>query len=129
MTTVLHKHSPAIAKQHLKNIVSSLEHRIEVARENHDSRLLELLLKEKAQLESFPGQWASVPRTLINTLGHLWHQIQQAIENADRLHVEKIVDEAGNVWWYAHDPHTGKALWAETQSEVVKWIEDNDLGR
>lgn len=128
MTAALDNHLPAIAKQHLTNMATSLDHRIDVARTNNDYRLLELLLKEKDQLESLPGHWLDAPKNIGERLRFLWKKIVQTFENADKLNVEKIVDISGNVWWYAHDPRTGKALWAESEPEIVKWIEDNDLG-
>jgi len=134
MTSVLYNnHSQAIAKQlsqqHLKNMIASLDHRIAVARANQDSRLMELLLQEKRQLESWSGDWAITPKNLIQKFRFLWQQIGRAIANGEALHVEKIVEASGEVWWYAHDPRTGKTLWAESEPEVVKWIEDNNLGR
>ncbi|MEM9447797.1 MAG: hypothetical protein AAGA75_04610 [Cyanobacteria bacterium P01_E01_bin.6] len=128
MATALYTHSPAIAKQHVSNMAASLERRIEVARANNDNPLLELLLQEKAELDSLPGQWVYAPQDIFGRVKSFWKQMMQSIENANKLHVEKIVDGSGNTWWYAHDPRTGKTQWAESESEVVKWIEDNNLG-
>jgi hypothetical protein len=128
MATALYNHSPAIAKQHLVNMTSSLERRIEVARATNNHQLLELLLKEKEELESLPGQWVYTPDNVLGNVKRAWKNTVRFIENVNKLHVEKIVDLSGNTWWYAHDPKTGKTQWAETESEVVKWIEDNNLG-
>ena len=128
MTAALYTHSPEIANQHLTNMATSLDHRIDVARANNDSRLLELLLKERAELEPVPGQWVNAPKNIIEKLRFLWKKVMHAVEHSNNLNVEKIVDVSGNVWWYAHDPRTGKTLWAESEPEIVKWIEDNNLG-
>ncbi|MEB3210070.1 MAG: hypothetical protein VKL39_01890, partial [Leptolyngbyaceae bacterium] len=99
MATALYTHSPAIAKQHVSNMASTLDRRIEVARANNNQQLLELLLKEKEQLDSLPRQWDYTPRNLVAKVKHIWTQLVQAIENSNKLHVEKIVDLSGNVWW------------------------------
>ena len=128
MTAALDNHLPAIVRQHLTNMAASLDHRIDVARANNDYRLLELLLKEKDQLESFPDHWMNAPKNIVERFQFLWKKVVQSFENVGKLNVEKIVDVSGNVWWYAHDPRTGKTLWAESEPEIVKWIEDNELG-
>ncbi|MEL6222808.1 MAG: hypothetical protein AAFR31_09240 [Cyanobacteria bacterium J06627_8] len=128
MSTALYNHSPAIAKRHVSNMASTLERRIEAARSSQNYQLLELLLKEKEQLDSLPGQRIYSPTSIPGKIKLLWNQIVASIRNTNKLHVEKIVDLSGNVWWYAHDPSTGKTQWAASESEVVKWIEDNNLG-
>lgn len=122
-----HSPSPAIARQHLNNMSASLAHRIEVARANDDHNLL-LQLKQEQQLLQ-ESDYIAGSRTKFGGLQQFWQQIITAMQNADKLHVEQIVDESGEKWWYAHDPRTDKTLWADTQAEVVKWIEDNNLGR
>ncbi|MGB3491772.1 MAG: hypothetical protein WBA57_03520 [Elainellaceae cyanobacterium] len=128
MNSTLYSHSLShgIAQQHFNNISASLAHRIEVARANNDRDLLSQLQQEQNLLESPYGVGST---TKAHGLKKFWQQVVTAIQNADQLTVEKIVDESGETWWYAHDPRTAKTLWADTQTEIVKWIEDNNLGQ
>lgn len=128
MDSILYSHSSssAIAQQHLNNISASLAHRLEVARANNDYDLLWQLQQEQNRLNSLHRAGSN---TKAHGLKQFWKQVVAAIQNADQLNVEKIVDESGETWWYAHDPRTNKTLWAESQSEIVKWIEDNNLGQ
>lgn len=106
---------------------ASLARRIEVARTNNNHALLSQLQKERQILEE--AGYATGSRSKLGGLQQFFRQVVTAMQNADKLHVEKIVNESGETWWYAHDPRTDKTLWSDTQSEVVKWIEDNNLGR
>jgi hypothetical protein len=127
MTATFYLHTPSIAEQHRANMAATLAHRIEIAQRNHNTQLLEQLKREQRELErATPYRPA---RGLLDKLNHLWQNVQQAIAQAELLKVEEVVDRDGIVWWYAHDPKTGKTLWAENEAEVVKWIEDNNLGR
>lgn len=132
MTSILHSHpsSPAIAQQHLNNMSASLAHRIEIARANNDQQLLTQLQYEQKQLESLQSPRSfSGTSSYLNRFRRFWKQVVVAIQNADKLHVEKHEDVSGEVWWYAHDPRSNKTLWANSEAEIVKWIEDNNLGR
>lgn len=40
-----------------------------------------------------------------------------------QLSVEKIIDSSGNVAWYAYNPRTRRSRYAETQAELVSWLE------
>jgi NAD-dependent oxidoreductase involved in siderophore biosynthesis len=126
MTATFYIHTPSIAEQHRANMAATLAHRIEVAQRNNDVHLLEQLKREQRELENAtPYRTAS---GLLQKLGHLWQDVMKAMAQADLLKVEEVVDRDGEVWWYAHDPKTGKALWAQSEAEVIKWIEDNHLG-
>lgn len=104
---------------------ASLAHRLEVAKASQNDYLVALLEREQRQL--------GVERTrvkgssLIGWLSQRWNDFVEAIANSSKLSVERISAD-GAIFWYAYDPQTGKALYAESESEVLDWIEKNGLG-
>lgn len=117
-----------IYHQHYANLLSRLAQRMELARSRDDRHLLSLLEQEQRQLETeWSIQRAIAPRQ--NGLKALWSRFKAALDNSSKLHVERLTGSGDATWWYAYDPCSGKALYAETESDVVKWIEDNRLGR
>jgi hypothetical protein len=114
--------------QHYANLLAHLARRMDTARQHNDSRLLALLEQEQQQLAA---EWSSTQRAIapsIPLVQQFWHWLVQSIKDSSQLHVEKITSTDGNTWWHAYDPRTGKALYAESESEVVKWIEEHHLG-
>ncbi|MFE4107874.1 hypothetical protein [Almyronema epifaneia] len=112
--------------QHQANIAAALAHRIEVAQANRDSRLLSLLEREKQQLEAWSH---STPRLHGGQRIQQWLQaIRQQWRQRSQLQVKLTQDADGNRWWYAHDPRTGKTLYAESAADVMCWIEEHRLG-
>ena len=106
-------------QQHQTNMATALAHRIAVAQANGDRSLLTLLEQERQQLAAW--QQPSPRQSWI-------YALQQWFKGRSRLQVEQAQDARGNYWWYAHDPNTGKTLYAESAGEVVNWIEQNRLG-
>lgn len=127
MANVLWVNDSNVETQHQANIAASLAHRLEVARATRNTQLVVLLEQEQRQLQaqSRPSRLSN----LFSSLNQRWHNLILAIENSSKLSVERVVDEAGSIWWYAHDPATGKTLYAETEADVLQWIEDNRLGQ
>ena len=130
MANALHINDSDLLAQHRENIIASLSHRLEVARATHNTQLIALLEQEQRQLKAQVtfGKAGSLS-AFSNRVKRWWSEIINAIENSNKLSVEQVVDETGSVWWYAYDPCTGKTLHAETETEVMQWIEDNRLGR
>jgi|GEM_PF-410306 len=121
-----------ITQKHLDNMVASLAHRLEVARANQNFGLVAQLEQERQQLQR---QYrlsvrAHTPRPSLLAIGQrLWSDLKTAIAQSTQLSVDRWVTDAGEVWWQAHDPQTGKALYTDSEADVVQWIEDNGLGR
>lgn len=121
-----------ITQKHLDNIAASLAHRLEVARASQNFGLVAQLEQERQQLQ-YQYRLPTLVRTprpsLLATCQRLWSALKTAIVQSTQLSVDRWVTEAGEVWWQAHDPQTGKALYTDSEAEVVQWIEDNGLGR
>lgn len=127
MTTVLRVNPTDLEAKHRANIAASLARRLEAARAAQNTHLVAMLEQEQKQLLKQPTlfDWA----TLRSQIRQLWQTWRDAIERQSQLSVERVVDRSGVIWWHAYDPQTGKALYAESESEVMQWIEDNHLGR
>jgi len=108
---------------HRTNLLARLEQRIAAAQARHDQRLLALLEQERQQLQI---SWT--PSTGSNPLVRFWQWLKQTLLSSPQLQVTSLRDNTGQLWWYAFDPRTGKTLYAESDTEVIQWIEDNRLG-
>lgn len=127
MANVFQVKDSEVFAQHRANIMASLSHRLEVARNTHNTQLIHLLEQEQRQLSSPHLLNQGTP--ILEAIQHWWGSLTHAIASASSLTVQQMWDEQGNLWWYAHDPISGMSLYAETEAEVVTWIEDNYLGR
>lgn len=115
--------------QHRANLLADVERRLAVARAAGNQSLQKLLEGERQQLKSIWDRPASevTPSGAAGwDLRHVWQQVLDYFQHP--LQVEHAVDEQGRIWWYACDHHSGKTLFAETEADVIKWIEDNRLG-
>ncbi len=121
-----------ITQKHLDNIAASLTHRLEVARANQNFGLVAQLEQERQELQRqyrLPTLVRTPHPSLLAIGQRLWSDLKTAIVQSTQLSVDRWVTDAGEVWWQAHDPQTGKALYTDSEAEVVQWIEDNGLGR
>lgn len=127
MANVFRVQDSEILARHQANINASLAHRLEVARASRNECLVALLEREQQQLgvERNRGNGLSA---LVWRLSQWWHEWMEAIAIHSQLSVEQV-SVNGAIFWYAYDPQTGKALYAESESEVLDWIEQNHLGR
>jgi hypothetical protein len=126
MSTTLQVNSSEIAAQHQAAILASLSHRIAVAKASQNVELVFLLEQERRQFNQ-PDQPGI--QEIGSHLKQVWRNWMRAIDESSRLSVERIVGDSGAILWRAYDPMSGKTLYAESSSEVVKWIEDNRLGQ
>ncbi|MBI4780237.1 MAG: hypothetical protein HY785_02825 [Oscillatoriophycideae cyanobacterium NC_groundwater_1537_Pr4_S-0.65um_50_18] len=126
MSTALHFNLAEIDAQHKAAIAASLSRRLEVARAAQNFQLIALLEQEQKQLGLAPNQHGLA---FVNKVKQVWNSWMDAIARQSMLSIDQIVGDSGTVFWRAYDPRTGKTLYAESESEVLQWIEDNDLGR
>jgi uncharacterized protein YukE len=116
--------------QHYKNLLTHLSRRMEAAQQRNDGRLLAMLEQEQRQLQA---EWSAsaMPASTrpLHKLRASWQRLMTALENSSKLQVESFQGAEGAMCWYAYDPSSGKMLYTESESDVVKWIEDNRLGR
>jgi hypothetical protein len=127
MANVFRVEDSEILARHRANIKASLAHRLEVARANRNEHLVALLEREQRQIGVEPG-YANGALSLVQWLRQKWNELMQAIAKSSQLSVERV-SANGTIFWYAYDPETGKALYAESETEVLDWIEKNNLGR
>ncbi len=127
MATALQANPSQISAQHQATIAASLARRLAIAKAAQNAQLITLLEQEQQQLDHNPH-----PLTLLalaDQVKQIWQSWLDALDRHSQLSVKQVVGESGLVFWYAYDPQTGKSLYAESSSEVVKWIEDNHLGQ
>ncbi|MBW4657544.1 MAG: hypothetical protein KME15_02625 [Drouetiella hepatica Uher 2000/2452] len=126
MATALHFNLDEIDAQHRAAIAASLTRRLEVAKAAQNFQLIALLEQEQQQLGLVKKQHGLA---LVAKVKQVWNSWMDAIAHHSMLSIDQIMSDSGTVLWRAYDPRTGKTLYAESESEVLQWIEDNDLGR
>ena len=116
--------------QHQAAIATSLAHRLEVAKAAENFHLIALLEQEQQQLGLAQKHGSKlVTSALVTKVKQVWNSWMDAIAHHSMLSIDQIMSDSGTILWRAYDPRTGKTLYAESESEVVQWIEDNDLGQ
>lgn len=111
--------SPELSARHQANITASLAHRLEKARTERNNQLVALLEQEQIQLET---QESVVSATPIAPRKTLWQRFIAKFSQPSAISVERVVD-SGSVFWRAYNPRTGETCYAETESEIIDWIE------
>jgi hypothetical protein len=126
MATAFQFNLDEISAQHQAAIAASLARRLAVAQAAQNTQLIALLEQEQKQL----GLTQQQPTfsALLTQIKQAWRSWREAFDRQFELTVEQVVGDDGTIFWYAHDPKTGKTLYADSRSDVVKWIEDNELG-
>ncbi len=126
MAIALQVNPSEISAQHQATIAASLVHRLAVAKATQNNHLIALLEKEQRQLDSTTHP---LSLSIATTVKRAWQSLLDALDRHSQLSVKRVAGESGMIFWHAYDPQTGKSLYAESSSEVVKWIEDNHLGQ
>lgn len=116
-----------VLNQHYANIEESLNHRLEVAKAAHNTRLVALLEQERRQVRQQAQADGVLPREQ-NWLQRTWQQLVATFTDST-LQVWQAADATGNIWWCAYDPQTGKSVYADTETEMRLWIQQNYQGR
>ncbi len=128
MATALQVNPSKVSAQHQATIAASLAHRLAVAKAAQNTQLVTLLEQEQHQLDSTSNHAIGLSELAAN-VKRVWNSWLNALDRHAQLSVKRVVGESGMILWHAYDPQTGKSLYAESSSEVVKWIEDNRLGQ
>jgi len=128
MAIALQVNPSKISAQHQATIAASLAHRLAVAKVAQNNQLITLLEQEQRQLDRASNRLLGLSE-LVAHVKRAWHSWLDALDRQSQLSVKRVVGESGMTFWHAYDPQTGKSLYAESSSEVVKWIEDNRLGQ
>ncbi len=120
-----------VLSQHYANIEASLNHRLAIAKAANNARLVALLERERQQVRQ-QAQADGVLPPEQNWLQRAWQQIVTVFTEAftdSTLQVWQAADEMGNLWWCAYDPETGESVYADTETEMRLWIQQNYQGR
>lgn len=124
MANVLH--APQFLAQHQVNMMTSLAHRLEVARATNNFQLVELLERERQQISA--GTSHISPLWNGDRLKDFVQSIIKAIAHRSELQVQQFINGSDR-WWYAFDPQTGNSVYADSEAELRLWIRDNYRGR
>lgn len=117
----------SVIAQHQATLKTLLERRLAVAKARNDQALITILEQEQRQLngEQSTQNLASTP---LPPLRQAWNWLTRYISQTPQLSVEQIIDEGGHIWWRGFDTRTGKGIFADSEAEIVSWIEQNHLG-
>lgn len=124
-----------IITNHKTSMLTSLERRLEVAKEIGNFQLVELLEDERQEIFSEDMQ-AEILRQYVSCkespfsrlqsgLIKFWDGVTQIFAPKAELQIKQIFDQSGNVWWYALNPQTGQSVYCDSENEMRLWIETN----
>jgi hypothetical protein len=102
---------------HQANLLALLNHRLEVAREHQDQQLVAALEREYEQLNSF-----TQPTLVSGWLQRQWVNFAETLSDWTKVHIEQLVDEQGQTYWYAYNPQAGRAICTDSKAEMHQWI-------
>lgn len=123
MNTLLNNH-PELSARHKANISASLARRLDQARATRDFQLLALLEQEQQQLiQSEPPQQSALSNS-IQWGKAVWYRLINAIANCSRISIKAVtMSDSGAVIWRGYNPTTGETRYAETEAELIDWVE------
>jgi hypothetical protein len=122
MAHTLHANN-SVFNRHQDSLLTSLAHRLEVARATHNAQLIALLEREKQQIVPPDTR----PQAFSNWVQTFTKWINQAICGSE-LQVSQF-ENGSDRWWYARDPGTGRCVYAESEAELRLWIKENYQGK
>lgn len=122
MTNSAHPHEKNLFEQHHANLVASLNRRLDVAIANHDQGLIDLLEQERKQIAVDSDRSSG---SVTQQLATLWEDFTALIRGDSQVRVWQAVDSQGDRWWCAYNPQTGDSIYADSETELRHWIEQN----
>ena len=135
MMNTLSTNYPELSARHKANIAASLAHRLDRARATRNFQLLTLLEQEQQQLiQSEPTQQQQQQQQTAFTNPiqwgkAVWFRLVDAIANSSRISIKAVtMSDSGAVIWRAYDPTTGETRYAETEADLIDWIEAQRYG-
>jgi hypothetical protein len=108
---------------HHQSMMDSLQRRWEAAQAKKDKRLLGLLEQEKYQLRKevyHPNAWQALQSGFYS----VQKGINRILFGGSTLQVNEF-DVGSDHFWFASDPRTGECVYADSESELRLWIEEN----
>jgi hypothetical protein len=122
MANSVYQEDLALWHKHHANVAASLDHRLAIARAKQDQTLIDLLEQEQKQIL---GDSDRQGRSLQHQLSTLWEDLTTWIRGDSTVQVWQTVDSQGDRWWCAYNPKTGQSLYADSETEMRFWIEQN----
>jgi hypothetical protein len=116
---VLYKES-SHADRHLESMMTSLAHRLEVAKATNNIQLARVLEREAQQL-LFSG--TNSQRFKLNNWLQALKQRVAGLFTSSTPQVHEFVNGSDR-WWYTINPHTGEFVYADSEAELRLWIKD-----
>lgn len=127
MNTLLNN-QPELSARHNANIAASLARRLAQARATRDFQLLTLLEQEQQLIQSEPNQQTALSNS-IQWGKAVWYRLINAITNCSRVSIKAVtMSDSGAVIWRAYNPTTGETRYAETEAELIDWVEAQRYG-
>jgi hypothetical protein len=114
-----------VADKHQASIAATLAHRLAKARDAQNQQLIALLEHEQRQLARQQPVTEFIFSTAAQWVETLRQRLVSAIAQPAALSVEQIVGDSGAILWRAYDPTTGETRYAESDAEIVDWIENS----
>lgn len=131
---MLLNNQPELVTKHQANIAASLAHRLDRARATRNFQLLTLLEQEQQLIQSQPPQTVKPIQWGKAVLARLMNAMPAdlacpfGLANSSTVSLEAITSDSGSVIWRAYDPTTGETRYAETEAEVIDWLEAQRSG-
>jgi hypothetical protein len=126
MTPTFSVNETALFTKHRENMLHSLSHRIAAAQATNDRPLVELLERERQQLAP-----TATPTGMVRSLDRGFQVLKQGVSKFlfgdTKLRVYQY-SEGHDHWWYAFDPQTGDCVYADSEAELQRWIDENYHG-
>ncbi|PSB31932.1 hypothetical protein [Stenomitos frigidus] len=123
MTTSTLVNDPELKLKHLTNMVTSLSHRLEVAKACQNDQLTALLEQEYEQLmiERKTVLFGSSNPIRV-WFQRLWNNFADTVPGLYQLQIKQTIDARGQKSWSAYYPKTGQQLVTESEADLQDWI-------
>lgn len=121
MMNALLNHQSEVSARHRANIAASLAHRLAQARAARNFQLLSLLEQEQQQLNQRQPTQTNLS-TLTQWGKAVWNRLVNATASP-AVSIQAKTGDSGAVIWRAYNPTTGETRYAETEAEVIDWVE------
>jgi hypothetical protein len=126
MSSIVHASPYQIDLRHQASMMASLSYRLKVALETQNFQLVELLEREKQQIESDSSGYR-MTRSLMGWLEVIqgfWAELTWSYPELKFYEYANGTD----YWWYTFDPQTGRCIYADSEAELRLWVKENLAG-
>ncbi len=107
--------------KHAESMMSSLAHRLEVARAKNNLSLVALLEREQQQIAGSAAETSQRGHSLDWIAG--FRQVAHSLLGNAKPKIHHF-SNGSDRWWYLIDPQTGRHIYAESEAELQLWIKE-----